>query len=494
MEGLYVMHNPDLGQVFTSTIIADYMVSLFSIKKDACILDPCFGGGAFLRALYKEAYINVTGIEIDKQWYQKAQEDGYKDYKLLLDDFLKFDFSSKYDGIIMNPPYIRHEKIDDLKSSGITKEFLFSNPVFAELPRTANLYMFFIIKGIELLKDNGEMVVIFPSSWMAARGGKRFKQIINRSVDITDQIDVYGDVFEGNALVEVSILKMIKSTSRHETNFLKYKVENGKLVNDMRDSSVETINMPVLFKEYCSVRRGLTTGCNSVFINPPLNTVDTKHVIPILSSPKDVAGFNVQNAKFDNLLYVSEGELPEDEILNYLCICEEKIKNEGVPKTLYQEILNNKCWYSLNLFSCKGILFSYFIRSEIRFIFNDKDCMVRDNFYIIFPHEEMDIYLMMSLLNNYYTFLQLEKAGKKYGAGLLKIQKYDIEDLKFVDIKKMKSEDRQLLSKYGKQLVETNDSGLIEVITKELSRIMNCSFEQIKLLYEFERNNRLEQV
>ena len=35
----------DLGQVFTNKLVAEYMTSLFSLKKSACMLDPCFGNG-----------------------------------------------------------------------------------------------------------------------------------------------------------------------------------------------------------------------------------------------------------------------------------------------------------------------------------------------------------------------------------------------------------------------------------------------------------------
>lgn len=43
----------ELGQIFTNKYIANFMVSLFDLKKGAKILDPCFGTGVFLGALKK---------------------------------------------------------------------------------------------------------------------------------------------------------------------------------------------------------------------------------------------------------------------------------------------------------------------------------------------------------------------------------------------------------------------------------------------------------
>ena len=41
----------DLGQVFTKGNVAQYMVSLFDLAKEAKIMDPCYGAGSFLDAL-----------------------------------------------------------------------------------------------------------------------------------------------------------------------------------------------------------------------------------------------------------------------------------------------------------------------------------------------------------------------------------------------------------------------------------------------------------
>lgn len=56
----------------------------------------------------------------------------------------------------MNPPYIRQEKIDDLEKLGITKNKLRKNKIYEQLPSTANMYMYFIFKALDLLKVDGE--------------------------------------------------------------------------------------------------------------------------------------------------------------------------------------------------------------------------------------------------------------------------------------------------------------------------------------------------
>lgn len=485
------MNNPELGQVFTSAAVADYMVSLFDIDKSGLILDPCFGGGAFLRALERASFQNVIGYEIDEYWYNKAVET-YHMAQLQLGDFLKSDGSNEFDGIIMNPPYIRQEKIDDLSESGITKKELFSNNLYNCLPKTANLYMFFIVKAIDMLKENGEMIVIFPSSWMSARGGKSFKNYIDTHTCVTKQIDVYGEVFEGDALVEVSILKMVKRKGPYNTVIEKYKVFNGEMVEDKLDEIFESFILPTSFSKYATVRRGLTTGYNEAFINPKTDYDIADYLVPIISSPKSFEGFNTDQAKTDMLLCISEKDILSESLKEYLDTLEKSIIQNKTPKTIFEKIEHNKSWYTLSVFPCNGILFSYFVRSEMKFAMNTAGSMIRDNFYIIYP--SIDPFLMMALLNNYYTYYQLEKNGKKYGAGLLKIQRYDIEALTFPDIDQLSDADTTELITLSKNLVSTGDKGLVDHITELLASSIGESYDHIKEAFTNIRSNRLERV
>lgn len=120
----------DLGQVFTNKTVAEYMVSMFELGKDALILDPCFGAGAFLTAGMLQGFTNIEGYEIDEELYEKVKKQ-FSQFKLYNKDFLKVSNTRKYDGIIMNPPYIRQEKIDDLEKLGITKNKLRKNKIYA---------------------------------------------------------------------------------------------------------------------------------------------------------------------------------------------------------------------------------------------------------------------------------------------------------------------------------------------------------------------------
>lgn len=477
----------DLGQVFTKEVVADYMASLFSLKEDAVFLDPCFGGGAFLSALDKIGKTMVTGYEIDDHLYDMAM-DRYPQYALIKSDFLQAPARKKYDGIIMNPPYIRHEKINDLASLGIKKEILAKDELYADLPSTANLYMYFIIKAISLLKKNGEMVVIFPGSWLQARNGNRFEAALYKNCSILRQIHISGDVFEESALVDVLILKLKKDGRNRQVTPEYIKLQNGRLMEYENEKDELKIGFRMPFSSISRVRRGLTTGCNGMFINPSLDS----NTMPIISSPKQIRGYSTHGADTDNLLVLDSETKPGETVKNYLNDWEYKIVATGRPETLAKKIKENKVWYSLNLFDCRGIIFSYFVRNDMKFVYNDSENVIRDNFYILYP--TINKWICFALLNNLYTYYQLECAGKKYGAGLLKIQRYDIEELTFPDTGAFSNTDLSQMSKFAENLATTGNREFVDDITAIISKYTDVSYESISSKYKEIVKSRLENI
>ena len=478
----------DLGQVFTKGNVARYMVSLFELPRQAAIMDPCYGAGSFLEALLTEKYSNVTACELDTTLFENTREK-FHQYRLINNDFLKYNDFDKYDGIIMNPPYIRQEKIDELEPYGITKKVLRTNPIFLGLPCTANMYMYFIMKAIDLLKTDGQLVVIFPSSWMNARGGAEFQKTLLSKCGVEKQIHIHGDVFEQDALVEVVILKLIKGRMDFDTDEEYLESKNGALhsVSLKEFKAFEGFSYP--FSKLASIRRGLTTGCNKMYINPEINCKDHDCFKPIVSSPKCIDGYTTHNARIDRLL-CPKGDVVSDEILNYLEFWKNKIIQERKPKTLYLKVNSTDKWYELREICGEGILFSYFVRNDMKFVMNETGVIARDNFYVIKP--KVDKWVMFALLNNYYTYYQLELRGKKYGAGLLKLQRYDIEGLYFPDYDLISDSDKNELVVLGHKLLESADVSFVEKITKLISKYCSVSYKEIVERYSTTKFNRLE--
>lgn len=469
-------HNEKLGQVFTKTSVAKFMVDLFDLPKDARILDPCFGDGVFIKALLQESFLNVVGYEIDSRFVKKFKSKN-PSLEVYCKDFLATQ--KKYDGIIMNPPYIRQESIDNLAEYGISKKKLRCQKIFQWLPKTSNLYMYFVTKAIDLLNDGGQLVAIFPDSWSKSKTGIAFKQFLMKNCEIVKKISMENtSPFDDEVLTNVVILKLIKRATERK----RVAIQSKTMLTDYL-----TIDLLSIAK----VRRGITTGANKLFINPPISSEDNS-LIPILSSPKNYNGYSTEHAILDKMLLVNEKSVSQ-EVKEYLSDCSRKIEESRKPKSLYDKKRAGGKWYPSKTFDCSGLIFSYFVRNEMKFAINPSGVLVRDNFYVI--ESNLDIYILFALMNNYFTYYQLEETGKKYGAGLLKIQCYDLEQIMLPDINKFSDWSIAKITSKAKKVSEAkDDDGGVSEITEIISNEVGFSFKDIEEMYNTKKRGRLNVV
>lgn len=143
------------GQYFTPKVVADFMIEMADISQKSKILEPSCGEGIFLELLQQKGFNNLTAYEIDQELAQKFDCVKYE-------SFLSAKIDSKFDLVIGNPPYIRWKNLeDDLKQE------LSTNPIWNKYFNSLCDYLYiFILKSIELLNDNGQLIFICPEYWM----------------------------------------------------------------------------------------------------------------------------------------------------------------------------------------------------------------------------------------------------------------------------------------------------------------------------------------
>ena len=474
----------NLGQVYTKQAIADFMVRLFTITGKVRVLDPCFGRGVFVESLLANTEFIVEGVEIDKASYSAFSNPDESRCHLINGDF--FDVEGTFDGIIMNPPYVRQEEIDKLAPLGVTKKKLQSACWMMNISSKANLYMYFILRAILLLREGGELIVIFPNSWTNTPVGKQFCEQMKLHGYISEFINVVGEAFEGSPMVDVCILKFVKG-KRGETHYQTMQITHNDnlLIEDVKQQKNEGADNLVKLRSVASIRRGITTGANKFFVNPSLFTQD--HIVDILSSPKDFTGYTTKHCRQDKLLAIKNGDNLNEEEKTYLENSANVIQKEGKPQTLKTMIEDGVSWYYITVPETAQIIFSYIVRNNLKFVLNVEKCNVRDNFYMI--RSCYDSQLLMALLNNYYVYKQLENSGKCYGKGLLKLQKYDIDNIKVPHPKTIQEEDKTKLIQLSKELIKSSDDCHIDAITNLLAPYYG--YNGVKELYIEMKSKRL---
>lgn len=143
------------GQYFTPEVVANFMVGLAEISANSKILEPSCGEGIFLEILQKKGYNNLTAYEIDQDL---ATEFKFVRYE----SFVSANINDKFDLIIGNPPYIRWKNLEEE-----LKQELSLNPIWNKYFNSLCDYLYiFILKSIELLNENGQLIFICPEYWM----------------------------------------------------------------------------------------------------------------------------------------------------------------------------------------------------------------------------------------------------------------------------------------------------------------------------------------
>ena len=144
----------NLGQYFTPRDIASFMLDLSQTSTNAKVLEPSSGEGVFLDLLEERGYNNLLAFEIDpKLAYGRTVKCA---------SFVSANLQRDFDLVIGNPPYIRwknlpHEFKNELESNSLWQNYFNALCDYAYI---------FILKGVEVLKDGGELIFICPEYWM----------------------------------------------------------------------------------------------------------------------------------------------------------------------------------------------------------------------------------------------------------------------------------------------------------------------------------------
>lgn len=205
------------GQYFTIDFIADFMVSLISHAKDSKVVEPSCGKGVFLDSLIKQGFSNITAYEIDTTLGAK-----YDFIKFM--SFLSVPTSEKYSVVIGNPPYIRWKNLEaELKSE------LETNPLWNKYFNSLCDYLFiFILKSIEHLEENGELIFICTEYWMNTTHSVSLRNYMCQNGYFTEIYHFKETPLFEKVTASFIIFKFVKSKERKDNmKLFQYTKEKG---------------------------------------------------------------------------------------------------------------------------------------------------------------------------------------------------------------------------------------------------------------------------
>ena len=479
----------NLGQVFTDSNVAKYMIELFSSKLNnkTTILDPCIGGNIFFNELKRYNYKKLIGVEVDKELITNSTKVFFDNpkHKLFIKNF--FDFNNgKFDFIIMNPPYVRHELLKNNEVN--SKENIFSkiSDDIADIPKKTNLYIYFIIKALSHLRKNGELIAIIYDSWLYTDFGKYFKTYITNNFCIKEIIHLKNGAFhkinvgatilvvKNKIQTEVIEYKQFDNAKSISSSVPIYKLkineiidfyERGKQIIDFENKIFTSINKISERK----IDRGINAKINKYFILKENRFPgNTKNIIKKINK---ISLFSVN--KSDDYILITDSKIKTD-LSYYLEKVQKEILKSKTHNLLKEQIKNSpKSWHQIKVKESGTIIFNYYFRDHMDFIANKNSLLVSDNFYNL--HVAKDYDANFAILNSTITKISIIKYSKSQGNGLFKIQLNNFRLIKIIDVDKISNEIKKELTRLGLELqnCKRNNKIIIEKIDKILHDILS---------------------
>lgn len=201
-----------LDQFFTPVDVCGKMWGLalkygFNFEGKKNILEPSVGSGRFLQFIPATADVNVKAFDVDETSYMLCKV-LFPDYDIVHGSFEATFFQGnrhiglagvkqQYDLVIGNPPYrdyvSEYSKIGEKKATG-----------------AETFDQYFIMRGVDVLKKGGVLVMIIPSSFLA-NGEKynSFKQDLAKKAEFLDAYRLPNGTF-GNTQVGTDIIVLRK--------------------------------------------------------------------------------------------------------------------------------------------------------------------------------------------------------------------------------------------------------------------------------------------
>ncbi len=204
-------------------------VRLRKLKNDLWNLSMDLAGGH--EARMESLGTEITALEATQQarnegLYRNAFEWRFEFPEVLDEDggFVGFDV------VIGNPPYIRQEELAAFKA--------FFQSRFKTYAGTADLYVYFVEQGMNLLRTNGQFIYILPNKWMRGGYGAPLRAWMKQRAIVS--IDDFGSLPVFDEATTYPCLLSLQNAAARTT---------------LRASVVDTLVFPQGLDAYLSVRQ-----------------------------------------------------------------------------------------------------------------------------------------------------------------------------------------------------------------------------------------------
>ena len=199
--------------------------SLMGIDKNKDI--NFFNSGSFDKLEeYKENIVEETNHEKRNDLRKNIDElinsvtEGKKNFDFEIYFSEVFRDKGGFDIVIANPPYIRQEKIRELKP--LLQKYSVYNS-------TSDIYTYFYERSFNILKTGGFSCFITSNKWMRAKYGQKLREFLKSKTFIKDIVDFGGHKVFESATVDTNILLFQKPEASDRPSYIPLNIKDNSI-------------------------------------------------------------------------------------------------------------------------------------------------------------------------------------------------------------------------------------------------------------------------
>tara|TARA_A100001015_G_scaffold136661_1_gene151583 strand:+ start:4966 stop:6207 length:1242 start_codon:yes stop_codon:yes gene_type:complete len=387
--------------VFTPDDISKLMASKLNNK--GTILEPSVGSGNLLKYINLENYEYVDIFEIKKEYLDIIPS--HKKINIYNCDFIKKHIDTKYDNIIMNPPYIKTQDLSkDYRNYLKTNFDILKNGII-------DIYYAFIIKCVDLLKTNGIFVSITPNAYLYNKSSIRLRKYLFDNKYIQEIID-FNDkkVFPNNSVY--CCITIFSKTDKQHIIYNNRKILYTDIIKNYSLFNT-TSNNNLKLKNICKIRYGIATLRDKIYI----------HSTKLYDEPcwKKITKGNTE--KFIIYPY-NQGVIIDEEIFsqenpftyNYLLSKKVELSKRDKGNKKYPKWYSYGRTQSLKYSKKKCIYIPCFLNPEtIHENITINSNILHSGCLCIEPNNEQDIELIIKTIINNKEFIKLNSSKRSGG-------------------------------------------------------------------------------
>lgn len=457
-----------LGAYYTpealAAILAEWALE-FEFEGGETVLDPSFGGCAFLNAAIRvlsergvpEPGQLVFGVDVDPTCidYVRDSED-LSERNCIVKDFLTLspkDFpGAPFKAVIGNPPFLRHHWFKG-KTRKAGRTAICSAGV--NLPETASVWAYFLIHALSFLAKGGRLAMLVPEAILQADYAATVRDLLVSRFQQVNLIYIHDRLFEGT---DEAVVAVIASGFGKQGNL---RVETVEQVEDL----VTVLNSPecarvtthlttekgrcidsataellgelcqytavVKISELADVKVGLVTGANKHFIRSIENLeqlgVPREAWLKLVPRTRWLRGLDFTLEELEELVDSGEHVIlvrPEAEHENTPGVLQWILEgtNTGIQKRLKCAI--REPWFRIALQPAPDAFATCTRMGPPLLVLNRADSLCTNALHALYWHRNDD-FLPSAIAVGFLTSLVRvwsELHGRRYGGGVLKME------------------------------------------------------------------------